>query len=235
MININMIKHKHHIIPRHAGGTDHPDNLVELSVEDHAEAHRLLYEQHGRWQDRVAWLSLSGIMNDHDRIYEIVSNANKGNPTGYKHSPEMIQHLSEIKKGSKNPQYGKAAPNRGISRPGVGGRNKGTGWSEHERKIHEYIRSQLGYYDYTKDPARNRKISEAKKGKPGNAAGKTWFTDNESETYAFDCPPGYRKGRKPGRNSNKKGLCWFNNGLVNKQYKPGTEPEGFNRGRITKK
>lgn len=40
--------HKHHIIPRHMGGTDDPSNLVELTVEKHAEAHRQLYEQYGK-------------------------------------------------------------------------------------------------------------------------------------------------------------------------------------------
>jgi hypothetical protein len=29
-----------------------------LTIEEHAEAHRLLYEQYGRWQDRVAWHGL---------------------------------------------------------------------------------------------------------------------------------------------------------------------------------
>ena len=70
-----MIKHLHHIIPKHIGGSDDPSNLIELTIEEHAEAHRLLYEQHGRWQDRVAWLSLSGIMKDTERIYEILKNS----------------------------------------------------------------------------------------------------------------------------------------------------------------
>ena len=34
------MKHKHHIIPRHMGGTDDPSNLIELTIEEHAEAHR---------------------------------------------------------------------------------------------------------------------------------------------------------------------------------------------------
>jgi len=51
--------HKHHIIPRYLGGSDDPSNLVELTVEKHAEAHRLLYEQHGNWQDYVAWQGLT--------------------------------------------------------------------------------------------------------------------------------------------------------------------------------
>jgi len=54
------MKHIHHIIPRHIGGTDDPSNLIELSVEEHAEAHRVLYEQYGREEDRMAWLALSG-------------------------------------------------------------------------------------------------------------------------------------------------------------------------------
>ena len=41
------MKHKHHIIPKHMGGTDDPSNLIELSVEEHAEAHKVLFEKYG--------------------------------------------------------------------------------------------------------------------------------------------------------------------------------------------
>ena len=54
------MKHLHHIVPRHAGGSNDSSNLIELTVEEHAEAHRLLWEQHGRWQDKIAWKTLSG-------------------------------------------------------------------------------------------------------------------------------------------------------------------------------
>lgn len=60
------MKHKHHIIPRHMGGTDDSNNLVELSVSEHAEAHRKLYEQYGRWQDYIAWKGLSGVIHTKD-------------------------------------------------------------------------------------------------------------------------------------------------------------------------
>lgn len=33
------MKHVHHIIPKHMGGSNEPSNLVELSIDDHAEAH----------------------------------------------------------------------------------------------------------------------------------------------------------------------------------------------------
>ena len=80
------------------GGTDNPSNLIELTIEEHAEAHRLLYETYGRWQDRVAWLSLSGIMLEEERIYEILKNSNPG---GYKHTAEAIKKLSEMRMGEK--------------------------------------------------------------------------------------------------------------------------------------
>ena len=41
------------------GGTDDPSNLVQLTVEQHAEAHRLLCEEHNNVKDYYAWKGLS--------------------------------------------------------------------------------------------------------------------------------------------------------------------------------
>jgi hypothetical protein len=46
---------KHHIIPRHLGGTDDAENLIALTYLDHAQAHRLLYETFGMAPDHAAW------------------------------------------------------------------------------------------------------------------------------------------------------------------------------------
>lgn len=227
-----MRTHKHHIIPKHAGGSDDKDNLVELTIEEHAEAHRLLFEKYGRWQDRIAWLSLAGIMKDEERVYEILRNSNPG---GYKHTEETKAKLSAMRKGSNNPMFGKKAPNAGIKRPGVGGRKKGTKWSAEERSRQEKIRSVKGYYDFTKDVERNRKISEATQGRKGSAAGKKWYNNSNVETYASECPEGYVIGRLPRLQIKKRGLLWYNNGTVNKQFADGKQPEGFVRGRIFKK
>lgn len=54
--------HNHHIIPKHMGGTDEPENLVGLTIEEHAEAHRVLYEEHGKQEDYIAWKMLCGQM-----------------------------------------------------------------------------------------------------------------------------------------------------------------------------
>jgi hypothetical protein len=96
-----LIKHKHHIVPKHAGGSDDPTNLVELSIEEHAEAHRLLYEQYGRWQDKVAWLGLAKLIGQ-DEILKMIYAAHSGsNHTYYgKPRPETTkQKISEALKG----------------------------------------------------------------------------------------------------------------------------------------
>ena len=89
------IYHKHHIIPRHAGGTNDPSNLIKLTVEEHAEAHRILYESHGRWQDGVAWKTLSKQITCAEAIKLAQSLANRG------------ENNAMWKSGERNPMYGK--------------------------------------------------------------------------------------------------------------------------------
>jgi hypothetical protein len=80
------MSHLHHIVPKHMGGTDDPDNLIELSVEDHAEAHKKLFEEYGHWQDYLAWQGLSKIIPREELISMVQSEAAKerlkmfGNP-----------------------------------------------------------------------------------------------------------------------------------------------------------
>jgi hypothetical protein len=76
------IYHQHHIIPRHMGGTDDPTNLVKLTIEEHAEAHRKLYEEYGCWQDKVAWKALAGQITHAEANYEA---ARRGADNGRAH------------------------------------------------------------------------------------------------------------------------------------------------------
>ena len=86
--------HKHHIIPKHQGGTDDPSNLIELTIEEHAKAHRKLYQEHGRWQDKIAWRGLAGMITREEIITEILSRPK---------SEEWKQKISEAHKGMKKP------------------------------------------------------------------------------------------------------------------------------------
>jgi len=62
------IYHTHHKIPKHMNGTNDPENLVRLTVEEHAYAHRLLYEKYGKEEDRIAWLGLAGIFSKEEVV-----------------------------------------------------------------------------------------------------------------------------------------------------------------------
>ena len=92
------MKHKHHIIPRHAGGTDDPSNLIELSIEEHAQAHLNLYEQHGDQRDLLAHRMLLG------QVTNAEANAL------LRKLPKTQQHKDKISvavSGAKNGMYGK--------------------------------------------------------------------------------------------------------------------------------
>jgi len=94
LINSYM-KHKHHIIPRHAGGSDDPSNIVELTPEEHALAHKKLFEKHGRIQDKIAWLGISKQIGKEEAI-----NMSKRVPKSFR-TDEHRAKLSKALKGKK--------------------------------------------------------------------------------------------------------------------------------------
>lgn len=86
------------------GGTDDQDNLIELTVEKHAEAHRKLYEQYGKKEDYLAWKGLEGKIGKDEIMREKMSlnssRPGKLNPFyGKKHTQETKDKISKAKKG----------------------------------------------------------------------------------------------------------------------------------------
>jgi hypothetical protein len=53
------------------GGTNNPENLIELTIEEHAEAHKTLYEKYGKIEDYWAWKGLSGQIGKEEILREI--------------------------------------------------------------------------------------------------------------------------------------------------------------------
>ena len=125
------VLHKHHIIPRHAGGMDNESNLIYLTVEEHAEAHRLLYEQYGRQEDYLAWRGLAGLIGKDEMLQEKMS-LNSSRPGalnpfyGKKHSDETKRKISAGQKRRKleRPESFKAYERTDNHRKAVGNNTK---------------------------------------------------------------------------------------------------------------
>lgn len=244
----------HHIIPKSMGGKDSKDNLVRLTLREHYICHLLLPKftvgadrakmKFALWCFANKWgrdkleVRMTSRMYERLRI-EIanqISSVNKGRIPTPMTADQRKKH-SERMSGTNNPLYGKFGeknPNFGKKRLGIGGRPKGTKWSAQERESQLKTRNVPGYYDYLKDPCRGEKISKSQLGRIGTSLGKVWYNDGTNEFYGDFVPNGFTKGRLIS-NASKLGMRWFNNGIENRQFKEGTQPEGFVHGRINKK
>ncbi len=104
-------KERHHVVPRCMGGTDAPENLVDLTAEEHYVAHQLLVRMHprnGRLAHAAVLMSRRATGNKsfgwlRKKIAIFNSEAKRGNKNwvGKKHSAETIAKMSAAKKGVK--------------------------------------------------------------------------------------------------------------------------------------
>ena len=105
--------HNHHIIPKHAGGSDDPENFVRLTIEEHAQAHRELYETYGRDEDKLAWQALSGQLTVDEIAWERQRvGASKGGKIGGPIAGKKCadENLGFIRKGTEqHREWGKMA------------------------------------------------------------------------------------------------------------------------------
>lgn len=73
MASTKLILHSHHIVPKHVGGTDDPSNLIKVNIAMHAFLHELLYQEHGRLEDKLAADGLRGLIPKQQIVQEILS------------------------------------------------------------------------------------------------------------------------------------------------------------------
>lgn len=104
--------HKHHVIPRHEWkrrfGTFHgfnaPDNVVWLTIEQHAQVHQLLHEMNKSWEDQLAYRFLSGLIGKEEAV--LVSQQMAGKKwLGRKHSVESKRRMSLSKTGIRRAPF----------------------------------------------------------------------------------------------------------------------------------
>ena len=145
------MKHKHHIVPRHMGGSDDPSNLVELTVEEHAEAHKKLWEQYGNIKDYCAWKGLEGTIGKEEIIRLLMD------PTGRVHTEETKNKISQSHKGKQKHTEESKEKLRQFR----------TGMKlseEHKRKIGDASKGRTHMKGKRLSDETKKKISEAGKG-----------------------------------------------------------------------
>jgi len=122
--------YKHHIIPKHEWkrrfgnlkGFNAPDNVVRLTIEQHADAHRWLWEEYGNENDKLAWQMMVGQIGKEELqrgLARITGKKNRGRKftpeqnaakslllrgnlrgLGYKHTEEWRKKHSETMRGN---------------------------------------------------------------------------------------------------------------------------------------
>ena len=117
------------------GGSNDPSNLVELTVEEHAEAHRILWEKHGKWQDKIAWKTLSGQISIQEARLEMMKYSNPMKKDYVIQKMSGDNHWS--KRGEKVHNW---ITNNPMKNPEVASKLSGNNhWSKKPGKIHNAI------------------------------------------------------------------------------------------------
>jgi hypothetical protein len=109
------------------GGTDDPSNLIELSVEEHAEAHKKLYEEHGNELDKIAYEALSGMIGQEEVIKKVLSESGKNmwsEEDRERMSRERTGRKCNISEESREKMREAGKKNKGRKRPDLAERNK---------------------------------------------------------------------------------------------------------------
>lgn len=101
----------HHVIPRHEwrtrfgnlNGYNHSGNRVELTTEQHAQAHEFLFELNGNQFDKIAFQAIRGMIGKEEANKQASSVANKGNKYNIGHKNALGSKRNEVWKS----KYGK--------------------------------------------------------------------------------------------------------------------------------
>lgn len=215
----HFMKHKHHIIPRHMGGSDDPNNLIELSIEEHSQAHLKLYEQYGKKEDLCAYYMLSGRSQDPEFKKMVCSlggtalykkRTESGEKWGFSlmNPDELFQIQSNNGKmqGNRNVESGHIHQIQKLTDPVAAGRKGGSAT----------IAKGIGSFA---DP-----VERAKSASKG---GKTQGSRNAESGHLK------RIAQLPSKKN--RGMIWITDGTVNKMIMPDEiVPEDFRRGKTQK-
>ena len=187
------MKHRHHIVPKHAGGTDDPSNLIELTVNEHAKAHYILWNQYGRWQDKLAWKALSKMIGKEKIIFSAQS-------WGSKELWKSLEHRKKISNLAKsqweNPLY---RLNHSEKMKSLWKNQKWRESAIDRNRSFQLIAVEASLSNEARQKRKDSlKAIEHNKGPKNPMFGKMWVTngiDSHRINKNDSIPEGYRKGR----------------------------------------
>jgi hypothetical protein len=97
------------------GGTDDPKNLIRVNVAMHAFLHQQLFEQHGKIEDKAAWLSLAGRITTEEARIMVVSQPK---------SEDHKKKIGDAQQGDKNHRWGKPHTQATKNKISISGKGK---------------------------------------------------------------------------------------------------------------
>jgi len=137
---------KHHIVPKHAGGTDEDNNFTYLTHREHVIAHYLLWRIHKQNGDRIAYQWMNGDLtinigfhgNHSDETRKKMSEAAKGRSFSEEWRKKLSEaakrriYTEETRSNMANRQFGKKQSAKTIAKRVE--KNRGKKRSEEQRK-----------------------------------------------------------------------------------------------------
>jgi hypothetical protein len=221
--------HKHHIIPKYMGGTDIAENLVEVTVTQHAMYHFCNYQLWGNEEDKIAWCALSGQISFDEASLQAIKLGGKRGSQKLKEKLQNPDCLKEYKEKCKKAYHN--SPHK-------------------EKMINNAKQNQPKAVEAAKEPQaiekRKEKLKQIKhqQGEKNSQYGTMWITNGTKESsYRIkkgeQIPEGFRPGvvfcntYAKGKDSSTYGRIWITNGTKNKMIpKECPIPEGYRKGRV---
>ena len=213
------MRHKHHIIPKHKGGTNDISNLVDVTITQHAIFHYCEWRLHKKRADYIAWKALVGYLSEEEIIHQKLI---MGGENGGKKTKELGVGIFALTKDQRSENSKKSGK--------IGGK-KG-GMSKSEKKINackENIKKAVVIFMENDTPEKARE-----RGIKGNKAQRLKLKE-EGRTIAEQM---WIVTTPDGENlqiANLKQFCRENNLLINKMCEVGKGKWKQHRGYSCKK
>ena len=201
------------------GGANEPTNLIELTVEEHSQAHLRLYEQYGKKEDLCAYYMLSGKSQDPEFKKMVcslggVASYNKRKEKGIDHSPFFGANLTGAEKskicsaggkvqGPRNAESGHMKKIQKLSDPVAAGRIGGAktialGKGSFGNPVERLQSASKGGKTQGKRNAESGHLKRIAQLPNKRSLGKIWITDGTKNKMILPIdiiPPGYKRGK----------------------------------------